>query len=47
MNLLLEKYRKLRAWIEWRDIRLIDILMGGCAAGVLIVVVVLIIVSLL
>ena len=47
MKLLLEKYHKLRAWIEWRDIRLIDILIGGGAIGALIAVVALTIGSLL
>ena len=47
MKLLLKKYHKLRAWIEWRDIRLIDVLIGGGASIVLIVVAILIIGSLL
>jgi|TARA_Y100000034_G_scaffold75579_1_gene90766 hypothetical protein len=47
MKLLLEKYHKLRAWIEWRDIRLADVLIGGGASVVLIAVAVLIIGSLL
>ena len=47
MKLLLEKYHKWRAWIEWRDIRLIDVLIGGGASIVLMAVVALILGSLL
>lgn len=47
MKLLLEKSRKLCAWLRWRDIRLIDVLISIAAAGGLIVVVVLITGSLL
>ena len=47
MKLLLEKYYKLRAWIEWRDIRLADVLIGGFASIVLIGVVALILGTLL
>ena len=47
MKLLREKYYKLRAWIEWRDIRLADVLISGFASVVLIAVMVLIIGSLL
>ena len=46
MKLLREKYYKLRAWIEWRDIRLADVLFGGFASVVLIAVTALIIGSL-
>jgi len=46
MKLLFKKYRKLCAWLRWRDIRLIDVLIGTAAAGALIAVVVTIIGSL-
>jgi len=47
MKLLFKKYRKLCAWLRWRDIRLIDVLISIAAAGGLIAVVVSIIGSLL
>jgi len=47
MKLLREKYYKLRAWIEWRDIRLADVLISGLASIVLIGVVALILGTLL
>ncbi len=46
MKLLFKKYRKLCAWLRWRDIRLIDVLISTAAAGALIAVVVSIIGSL-